>query len=32
MGIPLLYPWANRLAKLRFSVAGGEVDLEAQCP
>ena len=28
MGIPLLYPWANRLAKLRFSVAGGEVDLE----
>ena len=28
MGIPLLYPWANRLARTRFSVAGGEVDLD----
>jgi aldose 1-epimerase len=28
MGIPLLHPWANRLARTRFSVAGGEVDLE----
>jgi aldose 1-epimerase len=27
MGIPLLHPWANRLARTRFSVAGGEVDL-----
>ena len=29
MGIPLLHPWANRLAQTRFSVAGGEVDLGA---
>jgi aldose 1-epimerase len=28
MGIPLLYPWANRLAKRRFSVAGREVVLD----
>jgi aldose 1-epimerase len=28
MGIPLLHPWANRLARTRFSVAGGEVDLD----
>jgi aldose 1-epimerase len=29
MGIPLLHPWANRLASRRFSVAGREVDLWA---
>ena len=29
MGIPLLYPWANRLASHRFSVAGRTVDLWA---
>ncbi|HSS34310.1 MAG TPA: aldose 1-epimerase [Solirubrobacterales bacterium] len=28
MGIPLLYPWANRLGGRRFEVAGGTVDLE----
>ena len=28
MGIPLLYPWANRLGARRFSVAGREVDLD----
>ena len=28
MGIPLLHPWANRLARTRFSVAGAEVDLD----
>jgi aldose 1-epimerase len=28
MGIPLLHPWANRLAKRRFSVAGREVVLD----
>ena len=28
MGIPLLHPWANRLARGRFSVSGGEVDLD----
>jgi galactose mutarotase-like enzyme len=27
MGIPLLYPWANRLASERFSVAGRQVDV-----
>jgi aldose 1-epimerase len=27
MGIPLLHPWANRVAKLRFTVAGREIDL-----
>jgi len=27
MGIPLLYPWANRLGERHFAVAGGEVDL-----
>lgn len=26
-GIPLLYPWANRLGAKRFAVAGQEVDL-----
>jgi aldose 1-epimerase len=28
MGIPLLHPWANRLAERRFSVAGREVALD----
>jgi aldose 1-epimerase len=28
MGIPLLHPWANRLARTRFSVAGAEVNLD----
>ena len=28
MGIPLLHPWANRVAKTRFTVAGREVDLQ----
>jgi aldose 1-epimerase len=28
MGMPLLHPWANRLARTRFSVAGAEVDLD----
>lgn len=32
MGIPLLYPWANRLGSARFSVAGREVDLECAAP
>jgi aldose 1-epimerase len=29
MGIPLLHPWANRVATRRFSVAGREIDLWA---
>jgi aldose 1-epimerase len=29
-GIPLLYPWANRLAAHRFTVAGREVDLDRE--
>jgi aldose 1-epimerase len=28
MGIPILYPWANRVTSRRFEVAGKEVDLE----
>jgi len=32
MGIPLLYPWANRLAAARFEVAGRKVDVEAGSP
>jgi aldose 1-epimerase len=28
MGIPLLYPWANRLAAWRFALAGREVDID----
>ena len=32
MGIPLLYPWANRLGARRFEVAGREVDLDAAEP
>jgi aldose 1-epimerase len=27
-GIPLLHPWANRLARRRFAAAGREVDVE----
>jgi galactose mutarotase-like enzyme len=27
MGIPLLHPWANRVAELHFTVAGREMDL-----
>jgi aldose 1-epimerase len=30
MGIPLLYPWANRLGARRFVVTGREVDLEGE--
>jgi aldose 1-epimerase len=29
MGIPLLYPWANRVSKRRFAVAGREIDLDS---
>ena len=29
MGIPLLHPWANRVAKKHFRTAGREVDLSA---
>src|SRR3954465_1844527 len=32
MGIPLLHPWANRLAERRFGVAGKEVDLDKASP
>ena len=32
MGIPLLYPWANRLGARRFEVAGRVVDLDAADP
>jgi aldose 1-epimerase len=28
MGIPLLYPWANRLGATRFALAGREVDVD----
>ena len=30
MGIPLLYPWANRLSSRRFTVAGREVDIDPE--
>ena len=30
MGIPLLYPWANRLARMRFAVAGREVVIDPE--
>ena len=30
MGIPLLYPWANRVAETRFPVAGREVVLDSR--
>ena len=29
MGIPLLYPWANRLSAMRYTAAGRSVDLES---
>jgi galactose mutarotase-like enzyme len=32
MGIPLLYPWANRVGEMRFEVAGREVDLKLASP
>ena len=32
MGIPLLYPWANRVARMRFEVAGREVVLDRNSP
>ena len=32
LGIPLLYPWANRLALSRFELAGRTVDLAAVTP
>jgi aldose 1-epimerase len=32
MGIPLLHPWANRIARTRFAVAGGEVALDPGSP
>jgi galactose mutarotase-like enzyme len=28
MGVPLLHPWANRLAGSRYAVAGREVELD----
>jgi galactose mutarotase-like enzyme len=30
MGIPLLHPWANRLSKQRFTVAGRTVDIDPE--
>jgi aldose 1-epimerase len=32
MGIPLLHPWANRVAESRFRLAGGQVDLDLASP
>ena len=32
MGIPLLHPWANRVADKRLRVAGSELDLESDSP
>jgi aldose 1-epimerase len=32
MGIPLLHPWANRLAAWRFEAAGRQIDLEKAEP
>jgi aldose 1-epimerase len=31
-GIPLLHPWANRLAELRYRAAGRDVTLDASSP
>jgi aldose 1-epimerase len=31
-GIPLLYPWANRLGAERFTVAGVDLDLTGEAP
>ncbi len=30
MGIPLLYPWANRLSRRRFAVAGREIVIDPE--
>ena len=30
MGIPLLYPWANRIGRRRFAVAGREVVIDPE--
>jgi galactose mutarotase-like enzyme len=30
MGIPLLYPWANRLSRDRLTVGGREIDLRGE--
>jgi aldose 1-epimerase len=32
MGIPLLYPWANRLSSFRFELEGREVTLDLEPP
>jgi galactose mutarotase-like enzyme len=32
MGIPLLHPWANRVGRMRFPVAGHEVILDRDSP
>jgi galactose mutarotase-like enzyme len=32
MGIPLLYPWANRLSEFRFELAGRDVALDLEPP
>jgi galactose mutarotase-like enzyme len=32
MGIPLLHPWANRVGRRRFEVAGREVNLDEATP
>jgi aldose 1-epimerase len=32
MGIPLLYPWANRLSGLSFDTAGRQIDLDPDSP
>lgn len=32
MGIPLLYPWANRLGSLQYRAAGSEVLLDSSSP
>jgi aldose 1-epimerase len=32
MGIPLLYPWANRLAEFEFEVAGRPITLDPDSP
>ncbi|MGB9069761.1 MAG: aldose 1-epimerase [Candidatus Acidiferrales bacterium] len=31
-GIPLLYPWANRLASLQYRAAGSQVSLDSSSP
>ena len=31
-GIPLLHPWANRLAAIRYRAAGQEVNLDPSSP